>query len=960
MVRRATLQNTMTKGVLDPRLSDRIDIAHYYSGLRTGTNAVIRPQGGGHRRPGADCNGSTPVRIRRRLDPIHLTSGMMTALNGGSTANLANQSPTLRFTSSAVNASPFGLVEIDLGETVPVCMVDVLGFRCATSRADNALAVEWYDGTQWQTFGSGPAGLSPRRNIRSIEFPTKTDCRMATTVNQTLSGLADIDGVTPVAGDRILVKNQDNAAQNGIYVAAAGGWGRASDAANGSLLVNFGVFVTEGATQGGTWWRQPVATVQTAWTFERVSASERNRRFAVPPGQSTSTRYLRLMIYDGVGIGAVSIGHVRVWREKRAVSRAKMFRFSRDGDTRFVGVLTDRNMDLFADHVWIASVAVPVADTALARVTSSQSLDTLFLYEAELATRFIQRQGANDEWESSPATFFNVPQLGSRTSFSGTQDEVQDVTFTGLAVNDQVRLYLGSWITAPVTFTSAGALPASLVTALEALPGVGSGNVTATLVSSNPLRVRVQFTGAAGGRFLATIAGTVLGTAATATVAAVAVQKGTDLSGPLFGETTGWPRAGVLYQGRHFVGGMLAAGNTVVGSRTGNAYEFTSNGDPLTADLAFVDTFQSDQAETIRDLFVGKHLLAFTDAGVWFTDTRAPRATEPRNWRLGSRPGIEPGVPIAWTEQAAHYIQKGGGTLRQLLIAESVEADYVADPANILNPVLVQAVTDCAVAQPLSPEEGARILMRRANGEITCLTVLRSQELLAVTPWETAQGDSFEAVLVDDLERTWVLTRRTTVANGADIYLERLGNTLGLDGALTFSYGSPTTAVTGLSLHEGRAVWAYADGDLAGPFTVTGGAITLPREASAVTVGLFTPFEIEPMPLREKLQNGYPWRAPGRIFTAEIGVRDTGHLEISANGGPFRPVPLMFAGDAPADAGPFSSGGDPGLPLLERLRTGSITVPNLRGWSEHPRITLRQTKPAPVEVTSLRCELSHS
>jgi hypothetical protein len=960
MVRRASLQNTMTKGVLDPRLSERIDIAHYYSGLHTGTNAVIRPQGGAHRRPGADGNGSLPVRIRRRLDPIHLTSGMMTALNGGSTANLANQSPALRFVSSSVNASPFGLVEIDLGAAVPVCMVDVLGFRCATLRADNALAVEYYDGTNWLTFGAGPSGLSLRRSIRSIEFSTKTDCRLATTEHVPLSGLADIDGVTPAGGDRILVKNQNNAADNGIYVAGSGGWPRAFDMDTVPEFWDCGVFVTEGDTQAQSWWRQPVANQTVPWLFERVAASERNRRFAVPPGQATSTRYLRLMIYDGVGIGAVTMGHVRVWREKRAVSRAKMVRFSRDGDTRFVGVLTDNNLDLFADHTWIAALSVPIDEASLHRVTTSQSLDTLFLYEGELATRFIQRQGANNEWESSPVTFFNVPQLGTRTSFSGTQDEVQDVTFTGLAVNDQVRLYLGSWITAPITFVSAGALPASIVTALEAMPGVGSGNVTATLITSSPLRVRVQFKGAAGGRFWATMAGVVLGVSATATVSAVAVQKGTDLGGPLFGETTGWPRAGVLYQGRHCVGGMLAAGNTVIGSRTGNAYDFTSTGDPLTADLAFVDTFQSDQAETIREMFVGKHLLAFTDAGVWFTDTRAPRATEPRNWRLGSRPGIEPGVPIAWTEQAAHYIQKGGGTLRQLLIAESVEADYIADPANILNPVLVQAVTDCAVAQPLTPDEGARVMMRRANGTITCLTILRSQELLAVTPWETAAGDVFEAVLVDDLERTWVLTRRTTEANGADVYLEKLGNTLGLDGALTFAYGSAITSVTGLDMHEGRQVWAYADGDLVGPFTVASGAITLPRAASAVTVGLFTPFEIEPMPLREKLQNGYPWREPGRIFTAEIGVRDTGHLEISANGGPFRAVPLMFAGDAPADAGPFSSGGDPGLPLLERLRTGSISVPNLRGWSKHPRITLRQTKPAPVEVTALRCELAHS
>ena len=58
---------------------------------------------------------------------------------------------------------------------------------------------------------------------------TKDPCRLATTANDTLSGLAARDGVTPVANDRVLVKNQSTASANGIYVAAAGAWTRAID-----------------------------------------------------------------------------------------------------------------------------------------------------------------------------------------------------------------------------------------------------------------------------------------------------------------------------------------------------------------------------------------------------------------------------------------------------------------------------------------------------------------------------------------------------------------------------------------------------------------------------------------------------------------------------------------------------------------------------------------------------------
>jgi hypothetical protein len=75
----------------------------------------------------------------------------------------------------------------------------------------------------------------------------KTACRLATTVNIALSGLAAIDSVTPNAADRILVKNQSDATQNGIYAAAAGAWSRATDA-DTSAEVKSGLFtfVSEG------------------------------------------------------------------------------------------------------------------------------------------------------------------------------------------------------------------------------------------------------------------------------------------------------------------------------------------------------------------------------------------------------------------------------------------------------------------------------------------------------------------------------------------------------------------------------------------------------------------------------------------------------------------------------------------------------------------------------------------
>lgn len=61
-------------------------------------------------------------------------------------------------------------------------------------------------------------GLKPKEAVRA-----------ATTADATLSGAQTIDGVSLVAGDRVLVWQQTTASQNGIYEVAAGAWTRTSD-----------------------------------------------------------------------------------------------------------------------------------------------------------------------------------------------------------------------------------------------------------------------------------------------------------------------------------------------------------------------------------------------------------------------------------------------------------------------------------------------------------------------------------------------------------------------------------------------------------------------------------------------------------------------------------------------------------------------------------------------------------
>jgi hypothetical protein len=76
----------------------------------------------------------------------------------------------------------------------------------------------------------------------------KNSAKAASTGNLTLSGEQTIDGVSIVAGDRVLAKDQSTASQNGIYIAASGAWSRSTDADTWDELVSAALFTEQGTS----------------------------------------------------------------------------------------------------------------------------------------------------------------------------------------------------------------------------------------------------------------------------------------------------------------------------------------------------------------------------------------------------------------------------------------------------------------------------------------------------------------------------------------------------------------------------------------------------------------------------------------------------------------------------------------------------------------------------------------
>lgn len=110
------------------------------------------------------------------------------------------------------------------------------------------------------TYSGTPSGSDELVNKTYVDNLTtglswKQAVKATTTGNITLSGEQTIDGVSVVAGDRVLVANQSDATENGIYVVASGAWSRADDNDTGAEIKGSAVYTTSGGTiNGGTQW----------------------------------------------------------------------------------------------------------------------------------------------------------------------------------------------------------------------------------------------------------------------------------------------------------------------------------------------------------------------------------------------------------------------------------------------------------------------------------------------------------------------------------------------------------------------------------------------------------------------------------------------------------------------------------------------------------------------------------
>ena len=163
---------------------------------------------------------------------------------------------------------------------------------------------------------TNPQDAANKRYVDSavVGIDWKPSVRVATTAAITLAtGLENgdtLDGVTLATGDRVLVKNQTDATENGIYVVAASGApARSSDADTAAeITASFAVFVEEGTVNTDSGWtltnNGAVTVGTTALSFTQFTGLG---QITAGAGLTKTANTLDVIGGDGITVNADSV-----------------------------------------------------------------------------------------------------------------------------------------------------------------------------------------------------------------------------------------------------------------------------------------------------------------------------------------------------------------------------------------------------------------------------------------------------------------------------------------------------------------------------------------------------------------------------------------------------------------------------------------------------------------------------
>lgn len=353
----------------------------------------------------------------------------------------------------------------------------------------------------------------------------------------------------------------------------------------------------------------------------------------------------------------------------------------------------------------------------------------------------------------------------------------------------------------------------------------------------------------------------------------------------VWSDVRGYPKTTCFYQGRLWFGGSKDRPSTLWGSKTDLFFDFDIGGGK--ADDAIDVTIDDDRVNAIVNIFPGRNLQVFTTGGEFYVPQTETDPIKPENVMLqkSTLHGSSKVKPVS-VDGGTIFIESSGRVVREFIFNE-LERSYNARSISLLSSQIIQQPVAMAVRQSRDTSPADYVYIVNSNGTIAVLNILRSEQLLAWSLFET-NGIVEDLVVVS--RDVYLVTRRTV--NGTDKrFIEKLDKSYYLDAGIKATTSEPQLSHSGFNVLAGQDVKVRAESFvLADNKIKNNGSIDIELDYREIEVGYGFQVLIRLLPvdidLGGKTLTG-DWR---RIVYALIKTYNSRSFEVHCGRNIMRPV----------------------------------------------------------------------
>lgn len=561
---------------------------------------------------------------------------------------------------------------------------------------------------------------------------------------------------------------------------------------------------------------------------------------------------------------------------KNSAKRSRLIEFIFNREQSYMLEFGDLYMRVFKDGAPVLvlgvpyEIATPYTEAQLNDIAYVQGADTMFLAHPDVPVYRLQRFG-DASWRLLPAPFSVEPfdEQGltpalALTLSAATVGVGRNFNAVGAFLASDVGrdIVSGSGLATITAFVDVNNVTAEIKSAFSGIAiASGAWNITVspqtslTISAATPVGAAVTATLAAAGwraadvgKYLKVNGGLVKLTGFTSstvmngiiqqvlTSATAAIANSWTLNASVWNTVSKYPRAVTLHEQRLQLAGSPGFPQTLWGTRIGDVLNLELGSKD---EDAYAYELSTSQIAPIQHLAQTSRLMVFTNfnemsvrGGV--EKPISPTTIQKKDESTAGSNGVRP-VKVG---NELLFVQRAGRKVRACGYRYDIDGFDSPDRTVFSEHITETGVVDMAFQQ----EPDALLSCVRADGQIASCTYETEQEVIAWGRWITdGLFESVASIPTATSEQTWVIVKRNI--NGVEKrYIEYFDPTLKTDCAITGTDGPGKATWTGLGHLEGETVQALADGIYQGTFTVTGGSVTLPRNAFSAEFGLgYTP-----------------------------------------------------------------------------------------------------------------------